>query len=230
VRDEDVISYNGSSWSMVFDGSDVGIGSDIDAFHMLDADTILLSLEVDRSVPGLGAVDESDIIRFDATSLGLNTAGTFSLYFDGSDVGLTSGGEDVDSLAVLPDGRILISTINNATVPGLSAMDEDLMAFTPTSLGATTAGSWAMYFDGSDVSFTNGEEVDGVDVTANGDIYLSSPNGFNVPGLIGADEDVFICRPTSLGANTACNYITTLAFDGSAWGLSPNDVDGVDLP
>ena len=215
---------------MVFDGSDVGVASEIDAFHMLDADTILLSLASERSVANLGTVDESDIIRFDATSLGANTAGTFSRYFDGSDVGLTASGEDIDALSVLPDGRIVISTLGVVSVPGLSAVDEDLLVFTPTSLGATTAGSWALYFDGSDVGLTNGEDIDGVDVIANGDIYLSAPSAFAVPSLSGANEDVFICKPTSLGNNTACTYVATLAFDGSAWGLGPDDVDGVDLP
>jgi hypothetical protein len=230
VRDEDIIAFNGSSWSMVFDASDLGLVSEIDAFQVLDADSILLSLARDQSVPNLGAVDESDIIRFDATSLGTNTAGTFSRYFDGSDVGLTTSDEDIDALRVLPDGRILISARGPTSVSGLNAADEDLLAFTPTSLGATTAGSWAMYFDGSDVGLTGSEDIDSAAVAANGDIYLSTTNSFTVPGLSGADEDVFICQPTSLGNNTACNYVAALAFDGSAWGLGPDDVDGVDLP
>ena len=230
VRDEDIITYNGSSWSMVFDGSDVGLSSEIDDFHLFDSDTILLSLASDLSVPGLGVVDESDIIRFDATSLGANTAGAFSLYFDGSDVGLTNSNEDVDALSILSDGRILVSTVGDASVPGLLAADEDLMAFTPTSLGATTAGSWALYFDGSDVGLTGSEDIDGATLAANGDMYLSTAGGFTVPGRSGADEDVFICKPTSLGNNTACTYVTTLAFDGSVWGLGGNDVDGVELP
>ena len=230
MRDEDIITYNGSSWSMVFDGSDVGLGSEIDDFHLFDSDTILLSLASDLSVPGLGVVDESDIIRFDATSLGANTAGAFSLYFDGSDVGLTNSNEDVDALSILTDGRILVSTVGDASVPGLLAADEDLMAFTPTSLGATTAGSWALYFDGSDVGLTGSEDIDGATLAANGDMYLSTAGGFTVPGRSGADEDVFICKPTSLGNNTACTYVATLAFDGSVWGLGGNDVDGVELP
>jgi hypothetical protein len=41
---------------------------------------------------------------------------------------------------------------------------------------------------------------------------------------------VFICRPTSLGANTACTFLSPLVFDGSAFGLKADDVDGLDLP
>lgn len=45
-----------------------------------------------------------------------------------------------------------------------------------------------------------------------------------------ADEDVFVCTPTSLGSVTACIYSPTLYFDGSTWGLARNDVDAIDLP
>jgi hypothetical protein len=231
VRDEDIIGWDGNQWSMVFDGSDVGLTTDIDAFHMLDADTILLSLPRSRTFSGLGTVAENDILRFDATSLGANTAGVFSLYFDGSDVGLSTTSEDIDALSILSDGRIVISTMGDASVPGVSATDEDLLVFTPTTLGATTTGTWAMYFDGSDVGLSaSSEDVDGMAIAANGDIYLSTPASFSVTGLSGADEDVFICRPTSLGANTACTFLSPLVFDGSAFELNADDVDGLDLP
>ncbi len=50
---------------------------------------------------------------------------------------------------VLPDGRLLISTLGNVSVTGASGADEDLLVFTPAALGSTTSGTWAMYFDGS---------------------------------------------------------------------------------
>jgi hypothetical protein len=231
VRDEDIIFYNGSSWSMVFDGSDVGVTSDVDAFHFLDADSILFSVNNAVTLSGAGAVQSYDIIRFDATSLGSTTAGAFSLYFDGEDVGLSASAENVDAIELLSDGRVIVSTTGNFTVPGVSGQDRDLIAFTPTALGATTSGTWAMHFDGSDVSLNvNAEDIDGVGIGANGDIYLSTVDAFAVPGLSGADEDVFSCTPTSLGNNTACTYSTTLAFDGSAFGLAADDVDALDLP
>jgi hypothetical protein len=126
---------------------------------------------------------------------------------------------------------LLISTTGNPAVPGASGQDKDLLAFTPATLGANTSGSWAMHFDGSDVGLsTSGEDVDGVAVAANGGIYLTTLGNFAVTGVSGADEDVFVCTPTSLGDNTACTYSGALAFDGSAWGLGANDVDGIALP
>src|SRR6185503_10241562 len=104
------------------------------------------------TVNGITATPQ-DILRFDATSLGSNTAGTFSLYFDGSDVNFEDPtNEKIDSLSLLPDGRLLVSSTGNPVVPGvISAKDEDVLAFTPATIGDTTSGTWAMYFDGSDV-------------------------------------------------------------------------------
>jgi hypothetical protein len=46
----------------------------------------------------------------------------------------------------------------------------------------------------------------------------------------GADEDVFVFAPTSLGNATAGTYSPTLYFDGSAFGLATNDLSAIDLP
>lgn len=232
VNDEDIIYFDGANWSMYFDGSDVGVNGEVDAFHLLDANTILFSLAGSATLPGIsGTVQDRDIVRFTATSLGSNTDGTFAMYFDGSDVALGSSSEDIDALEVLPDGRIIISTLGDFSAGGVSATRNDLVAFTPTSIGAATSGTWAMYFDGSDVGLsTSGENLDGLDITADGKIYLSTTGSFSVSGLSGADEDVFVCTPTSLGANTACAFAPALVFDGSTRGLGGDDVDGVALP
>jgi hypothetical protein len=224
---EDILRFDGSTWTMYFDGSAVGLptAADIFAFHQLDADTILMSFVANVTLGGV-TYTPRDIVRFSVT------AGTFSMYFNGVDVGLSAGAENIDALEVLPDGKVLISTTGNPTVTGVTgAADEDILAFTPTTLGNTTSGTWTIYFDGSDVGLadTSGEDVDALDVTANGNIYLSTLNGFAVTGVSGADEDVFVCVPTSLGNTTACNYSTTLFFDGSAFGLSGNDVDAIHI-
>src|SRR6185436_18151092 len=98
---------DGTNWSTLFDGSDVGVGSpDLFAFSFLDSDSILMSFTASVTVNGITATPQ-DVLRFDATSLGSTTAGTFSLFFDGSDVGLDTSSENIDSLSLLPDGRLL---------------------------------------------------------------------------------------------------------------------------
>ena len=234
--DEDILRFdpNTNSWTMFFDGSDVGLGSnssqDVDAFDLLDDGTILLSITGSATVPNVGSITDADIVRFTPTTLGATTAGTYSWYFDGSDVGLTTTGEDIDAIDVLADGRIVISTLDSVSVTGATGVDEDLLVFTPTALGATTAGTWAIYFDGSDVGLadTNNEDVNGVWIDPNtGHVYLSTLGAFAVPGVSGDGADIFRCAPGSLGATTSCTY--TMHWDGSVNGFAGEVVDGISM-
>ncbi len=231
VDDEDVAFFDGTSFSLAFDGSDVGLAAfRIDAFSWVTATSLLLSFDTPGTVGGV-AFDDSDIVLFTASSLGQATAGTLTLYFDGSDVGLTTNAEDVDAVELLPNNHLLVSTLNTATTTSVGGEDEDLLEFTPTSIGTNTAGAFALYFDGSDVGLTaTGEDVDAAAVDATGKVYLSTLSNFSVTGISGADEDVFVFTPTSTGTNTAGNYSSTLYFDGSTHGLGGNDLFAIDLP
>lgn len=233
AENEDVLFFNGTVFSLAFDGTDVGLASfRIDAFDRVDSDTFLLSFDAAGSVPGIaGTVDDSDIVRFEATSLGDVTAGSFFLYFDGSDVGLAADAHDVDAVQLLASGQILFSTTGSVAVSGISASDEDLLSFTPTSLGDVTVGSFSLFFDGSDVGLGgSGEDVDAAALDASGKIHMSTASDFAVPGVSGDDDDVFVFTPTSLGDVTTGTYAPTFYFDGSASGFSANDVFAIDLP
>jgi hypothetical protein len=156
--DEYVLAFNETTrvWSLVFDGSDIGL----ETFNTIElaykpSGSFLLSVDKDVTLPGGFAISDEDIVRFTPTSLGGVTAGSFSPYFDGSDVELTTAAEDVDAFTVLADNRLLISTLGNPKVSGVAgAQDKDILIFTPSSMGMTTAGTWGMYFDGSDVGLT----------------------------------------------------------------------------
>jgi subtilisin family serine protease len=231
VKNEDVVHFDGTSFTVRIDASDVGITGQLDAFAAVDADSFLLSVATPATIAGLGAVDDSDVIRFDATSLGSTTSGSLSMYVDGSDVGLTTDGEDVDAVDVLADGRVLLSTRGAVTVPGaIAGADEDLLAFAPTTLGEITAGSFAMWFDGSDVGLTaSTEDVDAVSVEADGTVYLSTLGTFAVAGASGDGDDVSRCSPSSIGSTTTCPFAPTLVLDGSANGLHGLGVDAVEV-
>ena len=85
---QDILLFNGATWSVYFDGSDVGLGKvNLVAFSLPDPYTILFSIDKNITVNGL-AVTPQDIIKFSAAALGVNTSGSFSMYFDGSDTGL----------------------------------------------------------------------------------------------------------------------------------------------
>jgi hypothetical protein len=228
--DEDVLAFdtNSSSWSMVIDGSDVGLTiNDIDALHRLADGSFLLSLERAQSIGTLGTVDDSEMIRFVPTSLGETTAGTFEKYFDGTDVGLAAGGEDVDGFGFTPDGRPVASTLGGFFV-GVSGEGKDLIVLNDPVLGDPTSGTWATYFDGSDVELTDTtEDVDALWLDANGDIYLSTSGSFTVTGANGDGASIFVCTPVTLGDDTSCTY--TLFWDGTANGLSGADIDGLSI-
>ena len=233
AEDTDIIYFDGANWSMYFDSSDVGIGTsgqDLNDFVIVDSNTILMTFKATLTLGGL-TVEPFDIVQFNATSTGENTAGTFSMYFDGSDVGLDATGEDLDSIDVLSDGRVIVSVTSNISVPGVNASDEDLLAFSPTSMGQTTSGSWELFFDGSDVGLNDNtvEEIMGVDVHVNGSIYLTTQGDFDVSVVSGTGADIFICTPISLGSVTECNYSPTLFFTGANWGVVGNEVDGLTI-
>ena len=229
--DDDILQLNGSTWSLYFDGSDVGLSSaDVLALYSLDADSLLMSFNTSITLSGI-AFTPTDIARFDASSLGSTTAGTFSMYFNGADVGLSASSENIDALEVLQDGKLLISTTGSPVVTGVSgAADEDILQFTPATLGTNTTGTWALYFDGSDVGLdASSEDIDALDIDASGNIYLSTTGLFSVIGVSGDDEDVFVCAPSLLGSVTACNFFSALFFDGSTWGQAANDLDAFNL-
>jgi hypothetical protein len=232
VANEDIVAFDGATFNLFFDGSDVGLSSAvIDAFTVIAPNQILLSFADSRSIAGIsGTVDDSDVVRFTATSLGATTAGSFQMYFDASDVGLSTSDEDVDAIELLPDGRLVVSTLAAVSVPGVSGAGQDLLVFAPTSLGPNTAGTWAMYFDGSDVGLSSTSEgIDAVAIDSTGRIYLSTTGSFSVTGASGADEDVFVFVPSQLGSTTRGAFSTALFVDGSVRGVT-GDIVAIDIP
>jgi hypothetical protein len=230
TADEDILHFDGHEWRFLFDGSDVlPTKLDLDAFTFLDVDSLLLSFAQPGTIAGVGSVDDSDVVRFDATSLGANTAGAFSLFLDGSDVGLTTAGEDIDALDRLTNGNLIISTSAAYSVTGASGRGDDMLIFTPSTLGVNTSGTWATYFDGSDVGITPRVNIDGASQKG-GTLYLTTANAFPYDGSSAADEDVIVCNSVELGADSQCNFAQALYFDGSAWGLVADDVDAIHVP
>ncbi len=223
VADEDIVSYDEATgtWALEFDGSDVGLGGlEISGLAVLPAGDLLLSFTAAGTVGGL-SVDDSDIVQFTPTSLGTATAGTFSLYFDGSDVGLTSNSEDVDAIALAADGRLIVSTTGGFSGTGASGSDEDLFLFTGT-LGSSTSGSFAQHFDGSDVGLGGNSalDIDAVEPTATGELLFSTVGDFAITGASGSDEDVVEFSGT-FGSSTSGTF--TLRLDLSTLGIATGE-------
>jgi PKD repeat protein len=236
IADEDVVSYDPATgtWERIFDGSDVGVTQDVNALHVLENGDLVLSFQAAVSVPGLTggpsgtSVDDSDLVIFSFTQQGNNTQGAFSFVFDGSDVGMTSNGEDIDGVYEFPGGGLGISTVGSASVTGLSGIrDEDVIFFNATQYGSATVGSFSAYFDGSDVGFStsSSEDLNAVAFDDGVDLLFSTIGTYSASGGSGQDEDISRFSGT-FGASTSGS--ASLELDLSALGISANeDVDGL---
>jgi|GEM_PF-5035665 len=229
-RDEDILVFdtNTERWSIYFDGSRVGLSrADVNAFHILDDGNILLSLNRPMTLD-LVRYDDSDIILFTVENIGSRTAGTFSIYFDGSDVQLTSSHEDIDAIGFSPDGDLIISTLGTAKVR-FNAKDEDLMRFEASSLGEDTSGVWHPYFHGSHIGLTTShEDISAVWIDSEKtEVHLSALRRYDVESigtLSGDEDDIFICEPISLGYKSECSF--NLFWDGDDHGYDGERIDG----
>jgi hypothetical protein len=215
----------------------------IDAFAQLPDGSLLISttgafsVQTTYAKPGSGSGskitgDGGDLLQFVPQTLGDSTSGTWSRYFDGSDVGLKGATGNIDALAVLPDGNFVVSTAGRASLAGLSpaAQGADLLRFSPVSLGDATTGAWSYYFQGSQVGLTaTGENIDAVHVlnaeSGLPTLLLSTEGNFSVAGAAGFKEDVLAFTFTSApGVPTLGVFAADLALDGSLFGLAGYNV------
>ena len=168
--------------------------------------TLVLSPQGTETLGGLTFRDD-DIVEYDIDS------STSTLLFDGS-VLLTDlpGDDDIDAVHYLPSGNIIISTLNDGDLGGLSFGDDDLVEYDPNTDTAT------LYFDGGNLFSSTDENIDGVYVLANGNILISTTGGANLGGLTFEDGDIVEYNPT---ADTATLYFDEDLFSGD------EDIDGL---
>ena len=157
-----------ASFEFYFDGSDVGLDTNkenIDAVSIDGSGDLYLSFRGAYDVGGGLAGKDEDVLRFDPTSTGSTTSGTWSLYFFGAadDAKLNRKGEDVDAHH-LGAGGLAVSTVGTFRIPvNRLGEDDDVVVFLPTGTGAATAGTWMNLFDG-DLYGLNPEDLDGLHI------------------------------------------------------------------
>ncbi len=234
-QNNDILAYlpEQDEWVMYFDADDVGFGQNLNAFALLEGGSILLSPKNRTNhVPGLGWIEPQDIIRFTPTATGAETAGSFSWFFDGSDVGLGNDVEAISSIGFTPAGRLVIGTSGNTNVPGaggqtLVADGADLLMFMANSYGAGTSGYFEHYLDGDAIGI--GPEklwahwIDPI----NGDIYLTPRVPRTLGGLEIDQNDIAVCTPQTSGPITACTF--TEYWDGANYRFGAYEIDSIDL-
>ncbi|MCP5008534.1 MAG: hypothetical protein GY942_01000, partial [Aestuariibacter sp.] len=153
VDDEDVVLYDAGAWSLYFDGSDVGLGNvnaqDVDAFQLMPDGSVLISLVGNNQFTGIGGIQRDEDLIQCVGSFGPTTFCSWNLYFDGGDVDLNAGAEDVDGTALAADGNIYLTTQGNYSITQLlSGNNSDVFVCdTPTTGSNTTCSSFTKFFD-----------------------------------------------------------------------------------
>ncbi len=224
----DILLHDGTDWSLFFDGqaADLKKNANVDAFDVSeDASTVYLTLSKRQSVHGIvPRVLPSDILLWDGSA--------FSFFLEGSDIGLTTGGEAIDGLAVLDgsvspigtgcEAYVLVSLKSNARVPGIpgTVRGEDVLGLCATSTGVFGGGEWHMVVDGSAVGMPR-NAVYSLSASADGTtLYFTTKKQFNVPPATGTHSMVYTYDTTSGDFGAA-------VFDANALGLN-GKVDGLD--
>jgi hypothetical protein len=96
AADEDVVGFDGSDFSLVFDGSAAGLtpGADLDALHYAsDSGLIYASFDIGGTVGGINFSDE-DLLRYDPGTT------SWTLAYDGSAEHLAWNAGDLDAVFV----------------------------------------------------------------------------------------------------------------------------------
>jgi hypothetical protein len=136
ARPGDVVRFNGTTYSLAFDAAASGIPNGVmtDAVVQISPNDLLLSFDVTVDLGGI-IVAPQDLARF--------KNGTFSLFFDGSLVGVPVG-LNLDAVDCLPrNGHLLLSFDGSGTVGGVIFDDEDVLEYAPGS------NTWTPAYDGS---------------------------------------------------------------------------------
>lgn len=224
--DEDVLRYSPTSnpqWAMHFDGSVAGLpaAADIDAYAYVYNPAIFSSwhyMSFDRpvNVPGLGKVDDSDVVLYHMTLLG----STWSLYLDGSQIGLTTDAEDIDAISLHTNGKMLFSTSGNYELLGAANTlykggDEDML------LWSSITNNVIVQIPGSGFQIAAGNDLHNLDFQMLGDTdyyyFLGLLKAGNINGVAAAGNDVVIRE--YVNGNTSHD----LFWDASASGFPKVD-------
>jgi len=147
--DEDLIKFNGSTFSMWWDGSLYGLPASVnlDAVHVFYASpqNFMFSLSEDTTLSGAGYVADEDLIQF--------SNGVFSKKFDGSYYGIPREA-DVDAAGW--KGGYILSLDSAVVINGTLYDDADLFRY--------TGGRFVMFFDASEAGLPDEININAVEV------------------------------------------------------------------
>ena len=223
----DILKWDGATWTKWFSSAALGLNqlADLTAFDVADdaAGSAWLTWRQRVFVPGAGKPTGNDVTYYDGSS--------FSVFFDGSDVGLSTAGERIDGLEVRPGGigcdyDLLISTVAGGAVrnglnPPIKFTGEDVLRFCLTAEGSATAGSWELL-----------EELQSEGLARNNSLDIAADDSGNLVYFLPKTTftlDAATVKPSEIAAFNR----TSRTFSGPLWKAKDHGllqvVDGIDV-
>jgi len=209
VDDADVVAWSGSTYRTRFDASAVGVpaAADVDALEVRPNGATLVSFAGDVTLPGVGRVQDEDVVRF--------LAGRWTLFFDGT-AGLSGAARDLDALAMV-GSDLVFSTVGNRLPPGVRGVPDD------ADLYRWDGARFSRFLDATAIGMPGSADVDALDLSG-ADVYVSFTDAVTLPGVGTVQDEDVVCRHDGQW---------TLFVDGSLVGLGASfagDLDAFELP
>jgi hypothetical protein len=208
VRDREAAIDDQMGGILIDDFGGLPDGADVDALERELGGRALFSTDVTVQLPGPVVATPDDVVRTNGSSYGLE--------FDGAAHGVPQG-VDLDAVARLATGELLVSFDVPVSLGGVRADDEDLLLF--------DGAAFTLFFDGSAQGVDPDLDLDAAADAGAGRIGVSFDGAGSLGGVPFQDEDVITLLPGGGGP-------VLLFFDASSAhaGWADADLDAVALP
>lgn len=232
----DILEWNSGVWSRFFDGSQKGLPTkaDFNAIDVADPNTgsIVAAFVTPVSLPGAGRISPFDLALYN---------GGWSMYFDGSDVGLGQSGEKIDALEALipnqvaqPHGLSCLKVLWLSTVGAGQVTDyqgnalkfnrQDVIGFCVTQFGSQTQGKWFWVQD----STAGDGNVNGLTVTADSTPSMTTNSPFSINGVAVGQSMIYSRLLTDWAQGVPIGPISGPYWRAADAGLTVK-TDGIDI-
>jgi hypothetical protein len=186
----------------------------LDAFHILPNGNYIISAGAFTHTLGGLNFAMGDLVEYNPVS---NIA---TLFFDHNLLVTGGARPDIDAVYVRPNGNIILSIFDRASLAGLWFGPDDLVEYNPTTNTA------ALFFDGSlfevDPDPDDEESIDAFHLLENGNLIISTYHGAKLGGLLFRDGDLVEYNSSTGGA--------TIFFSEDNFSSTCEDIDAVYIP
>ncbi len=210
--DANIYRWDSTQFSRVLQVTDQQYGvpgaANVDGFSQVSDTQFYVSFANDVTMPGLGRVQDEDVLYYDGSA--------WSVYFDGTAHGMTASAQDVNGISVR-NGLLYFSTFGNKKPPGVSGRGDNSDIYT------WDGSSFARVFDATAHGVTGSARVDGTAVIDDTHFYATFAANTTLPG-VGPVEDEDVVEYD--------NGTWSMWFNGTAHGLTTAklDIDAISLP